>query len=132
MKLVLIVEDDEDTRIIYEDALRERGYRVQTATNGAEGVHLARRYQPDLIVLDLRMPVMSGFDAMRYLKSDPHTASIPVCGISAYGLDDEEMGNLSTDAFVRFVSKPLDPPALADVVEELVGPSPHLGYPPAE
>jgi CheY-like chemotaxis protein len=132
MKTVLLVEDDHDTRIIYEDALRECGYRVHTASNGAECVHLARRYQFDLILLDIRMPVMSGFEALRYLKSDPQTARVPVCGISAYGVGDEELGTLSTDAFVRFLAKPLDPPALVAVVEELVGPSPPLGYPPAE
>ena len=59
-KTVLIVEDDEDTRTVYADALRERGYRVLTATQGAEGVHLARRHRPDLILLDIRMPVMDG------------------------------------------------------------------------
>ena len=81
-KSILIVDDDEDNRRIYSAALSERGYRVLVAMHGAEGVHLARTHKPALILLDIRMPVMDGWGAIRWLKSYPETRRIPVCAIS--------------------------------------------------
>jgi CheY-like chemotaxis protein len=88
-KTVLIVEDDSDTREIYQTALTERGYDALVATDGAEGVHVARKHHPDLILLDIRMPVMDGWQAVCYLRSFPQTQKIPICGISAYAAECE-------------------------------------------
>ena len=79
-KTVLIVEDDSDTRDIYQTALTERGYDVLVAIDGAEGVHIARKHHPDLILLDIRMPVMDGWQAVCYLRSFPQTQKIPSAG----------------------------------------------------
>lgn len=121
-KTVLIVEDDEDTRSIYGTAVSERGYRVLTATHGAEGVHLARRYRPDLILLDIRMPVMDGWQAMRYLKGDLQTRNIPICAISAYSVDDEERQAALRMEFDCVLAKPMDPREVVSEVERLIGP----------
>lgn len=121
-KTVLIVEDDSDARAIYEEALTERGFTVLIALHGAEGVHLARRHKPDLILMDIRMPVMDGWQAIEYLKSDPATAHIPIWAISAYIADEETMEEQpSWFQFDRLVSKPVDPVALVSEIESRIG-----------
>src|SRR5829696_2223508 len=83
-KTVLVVEDDIDTSMIYAAALTQRGFNVLTARHGAEGVYLARRHIPRLILMDIRMPVMNGWHALATLKNDSDTRSIPVWVMSAY------------------------------------------------
>ncbi len=121
-KTVLIVEDDPDARSIYEEVLTERGYTVITALHGAEGVHLARRHRPDLIVMDIRMPVMDGWQAIQYLKADPAINHIPIWGISAYLSDEELESQPSWLHFDRLIPKPVDPGGLVDEIEALIGP----------
>jgi CheY-like chemotaxis protein len=119
--LILIVEDDEDARAIHREALLERGYQVLTANHGAEGVHMARKHRPDLILMDIRMPVMDGWQAIQYLKADPAIRHIPIWGISAY-LSDEELDHQpSWLQFDRLIPKPVDPRELANEVEAAIG-----------
>jgi CheY-like chemotaxis protein len=70
VKTVLIVEDNEDNRLIYSQYLTHGGFRVLEATNGAEGIEVARRERPDLVLMDISMPVMDGLTATRLLKAD--------------------------------------------------------------
>lgn len=112
-----------DARTIFRDALVKRGYRVLTATQGAEGVHVARRQRPDLILLDIRMPVMDGLDAIRYLKSDERTARIPVWGISAF-LADVNQEDPHLGRFDRLLAKPVQPAELVSAIEGQFGPPP--------
>lgn len=121
-KTVLIVEDDKDTRSIFETALVEHGYLVMVAKQGAEGVHMARRFRPDLILLDIRMPVMDGWQAVKYLRAFPTTRSIPICGISAYKPEDDEMAQIQAIEFDCFLSKPIEPKDLIRGVDALIGP----------
>lgn len=122
-KTVLLIEDDEDTRDIYRAALEDRGYVVQTATQGAEGVHLARRTLPDLILLDIRMPVLNGWGAARYLKTDSETRNIPICAISAYDAEHEEAEAAEHVDFDCFLMKPITPDAILAEVEARIGPA---------
>ncbi|MEX2583117.1 MAG: response regulator [Gemmatimonadota bacterium] len=117
--LILIVEDDESTRDIYRDALEARGYTVLTAKHGAEGVHMARKYLPRLILLDIRMPVMDGWHALQYLRTDHQTARMSIWGVSAHF--DEETAPVP--GFDRLLSKPLDPADLVLEVESHIGPA---------
>lgn len=121
-KIVLIVEDDEDTRGIYGTALAEHGYQVITAVNGAEGVVLARRHRPDVILMDIRMPVMNGYQAIRYLRSYRETANIPVCAISAYAPDEREQKSADELGFNCFLTKPIDPVQVVSEIEQRIGP----------
>lgn len=118
---VLIVEDDEHTRKIYHDALVDRGYHVLLASQGAEGVALARRMTPDLILMDIRMPIMDGRHAMRYLKSDPKTSRIPIFAISAYAGGEAQQINGGL-RFDRFLVKPVDVRDVIAAIEERIGP----------
>ncbi len=127
-KTVLVAEDDADARNTLRAALEERGFRVVVAVHGAEGVHLARRTRPDLILMDLRMPVMDGGQAIRYLRADPMTARIPIWGISAYLAEvaDDDVVRTGCD---RLIEKPIVPAELALEVERLLG---DAGQPPNE
>jgi CheY-like chemotaxis protein len=120
-KTVLIVEDDDHLRGIYAAAVTHRGYEVITATQGAEGVHIARTHRPEMILLDLRMPVMDGHLAMRYLRSFHETAGIPVCAISGF-LPDYEPSDDDRLAFDAVLRKPVEPGDVVLEVEHWIGP----------
>lgn len=119
-RMILLVEDDADAREIYAAALIQAGFSVITATHGAEGVHLARKARPQLILMDLRMPLMDGRSSLQYLRSDPETRSIPVWALSAF-LDDEEDRGTRFPQFDRLISKPIAPENLVTVVSAFLG-----------
>ena len=80
---VLIVDDSADDRRLLTDCLREQGYRVYVAEDGHDGIEKARLVQPDLVMLDVSMPVCDGIAACRLLKTDPRTAALPVIFLTA-------------------------------------------------
>src|SRR6185312_5317175 len=83
---VLLVEDNEDNRIIYATALRYAGYEVLEAITGTEGVALARTHLPDLILMDISIPEIDGWEATAILKADPSTQHIPIVAVTAHAL----------------------------------------------
>jgi two-component system, cell cycle response regulator DivK len=124
-KSVLVIEDDENLREIYRTALSARGYDVITTTHGAEGVHRARRGKPDLILLDIRMPVMDGWDALLYLRSLDETKGVPICAISAHLPTAEERERIGEMDFDCFLMKPIGPEQIVAEVERQIGPPGH-------
>lgn len=89
---ILYVEDNENSAYMLQQRLKRRGYEVVLAKDGREGVALAQEEQPDLIVMDLAMPVLDGCDATRQLRNMPVTASIPIIALSAHAMTvDREM-----------------------------------------
>jgi CheY-like chemotaxis protein len=129
VQTIVIIEDDADARTIFQDALAQRGYQVISAKHGAEGVTLARRHHADLILMDLRMPVMDGWQALRYLKADPRTSTIPVWALSAYLSEEEVRQNAAQMSFDRLLAKPMDPKKLVAEVEDYLGPPERRRYP---
>jgi two-component system cell cycle response regulator DivK len=118
--LILLVDDFEDARDLYRDYLELHNYRVVTAGDGIEAIEQARRYRPAVVFLDIRMPRMSGIDAVRVIKSDPRYAGVPVVALTAHALGSER------DAFVAagfddVLSKPCLPDTLRDTIETLLG-----------
>lgn len=101
-KTILLVEDDHDTRTLLTTALKEAGYAVVEAADGRQGLEWARSVPVDLILLDIMMPVMSGYDALAALKAYPVTAAIPVIAISAKGTaqDIEEACLLGVSSYI--------------------------------
>jgi CheY-like chemotaxis protein len=101
-KTVLIADDDPDILNIVAVSLETQGYATYTATNGLEAVEAARLHRPDLILLDMMMPVMSGYEAAAQLKADPATASIPIVGLSAKAMatDIELASGLGIDGYI--------------------------------
>ena len=118
-KHILIVDDYPDALDIWVLCLGSMGYRVSTAGDGAEAIKQAERLMPDLIVLDLELPTLSGFDVARHLRANPDTQDIPL--IAATGYSHVEQLDRARDAgFDRIVIKPCDPDRLVHEIEGLL------------
>ena len=106
-KVILIVEDEEKNLKLFRDLLQVSGYTTLEATDGKQGVELAREKKPDLILMDIQMPVMDGFEATKLLKNDDVTKDIPIVALTAYAMqgDEEKMREAGFDGYI---SKPID------------------------
>jgi two-component system, cell cycle response regulator DivK len=122
-KTVLLVEDQPDNRIIYTTILEYAGFAVVEASNGEEGVRRAREHAPDLILMDLSMPVMDGWGAIRELKKDSELARIPVCALSAHVLLGDDAEKARDAGFECYLTKPLEPREVLREVEKRIGPA---------
>src|SRR5215204_3790462 len=112
---VMVVEDANAVRIVLRMQLIILGYRVLEACNGAEAIEMGRRERPDLILMDISMPVLDGLEATRLLCSSPETKDIPVVALSA--VSGHEGGDRAVEAGCReFAVKPLEIKGLAELV----------------
>lgn len=117
---ILIVDDYPDALEIWSLFLRLRGYRVSTAADGASALAEAEQSLPDLIVLDLELPGISGFEAARRLRRNPVTQDIPL--IAATGYSHQRQLTMAREAgFDHVVVKPVDPDSLIEEIEHLLG-----------
>jgi len=117
---LLLVEDNEDNRIIYSTVLRHLGYRVIEAQDGVEAVDLARSVQPDLILMDISIPRMDGWEATRILRGDPRTSAIPIVALTAHALaDDRERA--AEVGFSSYLAKPIEPKVVVAEVRRWIG-----------
>jgi two-component system cell cycle response regulator DivK len=115
--LILLVEDFADAREMYYEYLTFSGFRVETASDGYEAVEKARALLPDLILMDLSLPGMNGWEATRILKSDPATRHLTIVALSAHALSVAEI-RLGGAACDGFIAKPCLPP---DLVAQISG-----------
>jgi DNA-binding response OmpR family regulator len=116
---ILVVDDEVNITQILEFSIGAEGYEVVTAANGEEAIDKARREQPDLIILDVMMPRIDGFEACRILKANPLTKNIPVVLLTAKGRDiDKRLGREvgATD----YIIKPFSPNKLIDRIHQLL------------
>ena len=116
--LILIVDDNRDTRELYALYLSMVGYAVETAIDGHEAVIKARTVQPDFIVMDLLMPKLDGWGAMRELRSRPDTASIPVIVLTGHDLKAYLRHSAIAEGAISFLMKPTFPDQLAREISE--------------
>jgi two-component system cell cycle response regulator DivK len=119
--LILIVEDFDDAREMYRDYLEFAGFRVETARDGREAIQKTRRMNPDLVLMDLSLPGIDGWEATKLLKSDPATNKIPIVALSAHALatEGERARRAGCDGFI---AKPCLPPDLiAEIAKYLKG-----------
>jgi two-component system, cell cycle response regulator DivK len=116
---ILVAEDDADNRRIVVKVLTVEGYETLEAADGRSAVAVAKRERPDLIVMDLAMPGMDGWEASRRLKADPETADIPIIALTAFAMrgDEERAREAGCDAYL---SKPCRPQTIRDVVRQFV------------
>lgn len=119
MAKILIAEDERDIRDLVAFTLRFAGYEVAAASNGEEAVELAVKERPDLILMDVRMPRMTGYDACRILKADPNMKDIPVVFLSAKGQESEIQTGLEVGA-EEYLLKPFAPDQLTERVREIL------------
>ena len=120
MPKVLLVEDNEMNRDMLSRRLTKKGYEIVTAEDGAQGVALARSERPDLILMDMSLPVMHGWDATRQLKADPETQSIPVIALTAHAMSGDRDKALEAGCD-EFDTKPVELPRLLEKMQKLLG-----------
>lgn len=119
---ILLVEDDRFLRKAAEATLRQRGYAVVTAADGEEALERAAAEAPDLVLLDLIMPKLQGFEVLRRLKGDPGTAGIPVIVLSNLGQERDVQQAMEGGAVAYFIKSNLSLQDLAREVEKVLGP----------
>jgi two-component system, cell cycle response regulator DivK len=121
--LILLVDDNPDNRDVYGQYLAFVGYRVELADAGEEGLLKAAALQPDLIVMDMAMPYLDGWEATRRLKAAPATRHIPVIAVTGFTIPDAERRALEAGC-AHFFPKPLLPEDLAGQLRILLGRGP--------
>ena len=120
MLRVLIVEDNEVNRKMLSRRLSKRDYDILIAGDGAEAVAVAKSEQPDIILMDMSLPVMHGWDATRALKADPETSGIPIIAMTAHAMSGDRERALEAGCN-DFDTKPYDLPRLVGKMEALLG-----------
>jgi CheY-like chemotaxis protein len=116
---ILIAEDQPDNREILARRLERKGHEIHIAENGAQAVEIAPRVMPDLVLMDVSMPIMSGVEATRRIKTMPETAAIPVIVLTAHALPSvrEECEAAGCD---EFATKPVDFPSLLATIDKVM------------
>jgi two-component system, cell cycle response regulator DivK len=119
-KCILIIEDTEDNRQILRDLLTAAGYELLEATDGEEGIAMATQHRPDLILMDIQLPQLDGYEATRRIKGDPALKHIPIVAVTSYALsgDEEKTRAAGCDGYI---AKPFSPRQLLGKVRELIG-----------
>lgn len=118
-KTILVVEDQADNRKIVRDLLTSSGFKVIEAVNGLEGLELARSHQPDLILMDIQLPGIDGYEATRRIKDDKNLKDTPVIVVTSYALsgDEKKAFEAGCDAYV---AKPFSPRKMLAKVKEFL------------
>lgn len=104
---ILIVEDSPLNRKLVEAVLRPHGYRLLIAVDGEEAIEMATRERPDLILMDIQLPKVSGYDATKILRSQPETAHIPIVALTAHAMADERERAMAAGCD-GYITKPID------------------------
>lgn len=119
MATILVVDDEDFFRTLLSEMLSDEGYTVETAEDGKSGIEAVHALHPDLILLDMSMPEMTGFDVTRILKNDDKTKDIPILAVTAANTsaDMEEFHELGGD---RHMGKPISADTLLEIVKDLL------------
>jgi two-component system, cell cycle response regulator DivK len=121
-KTILIVEDDKDSRSMYADVLERHGYRVLQAATGADGIRMAREVTPDLVLMNLMLPLVNGSDATEVLKNAEATSNIPIVIITGHG--SPAIQDMAWEAGCDdYLLKPVSPKRLLREVRSRIGPA---------
>jgi len=119
-KRILVVEDQEDLRGVLRDLFAGSGYIVIEAADGATGIAMAKSERPSIILMDIQMPVIDGYEATRKIKADPNLTSIPIVAVSSFAMkgDEEKARAAGCD---EYVTKPYSPIQLLRMVRGYLG-----------
>ena len=119
MKLILIIEDNDKNLKLVRDVLQVKGYATVEAGNAEDGIVLARERKPDLILMDIQLPGMSGIDAIGVLRADPATAAIPVAAVTA-SVMPQDRNKITEAGFDAYVGKPINLKEFLDTVRNML------------
>ena len=117
MKKILIAEDDFPSRELLAEILLGWGYEVEQASNGIEALALIEQMRPDLVLLDIQMPLLDGFGVIARIRSDPRSAALPVVAVSAHAMRDDSR-RICSAGFDAYVAKPHDLQSLRVLLQE--------------
>jgi DNA-binding response OmpR family regulator len=120
LKRILVAEDEPSIVLSLEFLLTEAGYEVFTAVNGADALQLAEQHKPDLLVLDIMLPVVNGFEVCRTVRSNPALSDMPILMLTARGREQEIARGLALGANA-YVTKPFGTRELMSKIRELLG-----------
>jgi two-component system, cell cycle response regulator DivK len=116
-KRILVVEDTEDNRKIVRDLLTSVGYELVEAVDGGEGVAMAQSERPDLILMDIQLPVIDGYEATRRIRAIPELAAVPIIAVTSYALSGDEAKTRAAGC-TGYVAKPFSPRQLLAKIRE--------------
>ena len=119
MRTVLIAEDNAVNRELLRELLETRGYIVLEACDGQEALHMLDQAQPDILLLDIGMPVLDGFAVVRKIRENPHLDKLPVVAVTAYAMQDDREKILNSK-FDGYLSKPIDARSLMEELDRLL------------
>ncbi|MFD2264945.1 response regulator [Lacibacterium aquatile] len=120
MKTVLIVEDNELNMKLFHDLLEARGYRILQTREGMEALRIAREQKPDLILMDIQLPEVSGLEVTKWIKEDDDLRSIPVIAVTAFAMkgDEEKIREGGCEAYI---AKPISVTHFLETVQRFLG-----------
>lgn len=121
-KTVMIVEDNELNMKLFNDLIESRGYATIQTRNGFDALDLARENRPDLILMDIQLPEVSGLEVTKWLKEDESLASIPVIAVTAFAMKGDEERILQGGC-EGYISKPISVPHFLETIAEYIGPA---------
>ncbi len=122
MPRILLVEDNEMNRDMLSRRLQRRGYEVILAVDGQQGVDMSRAQSPDILLLDMSLPVKDGWQVAREMKADNALKSIPIIALTAHAMADDRMRAMAAGCD-DYDTKPVDLPRLLSKIEALLGPA---------
>lgn len=116
---ILLVEDNENNRYLAQFLLEREGFCVALALNGKEALEAAREAKPDLVVMDIQMPEMDGYETAERFKSDPELKDIPLVGVSSFAMAGDRAKALKV-GFAGYIEKPINPDTFAREVNQFI------------
>ena len=119
---VLIVEDNELNMKLFNDLLAAHGYRTIQTRNGFEALELARKHRPDLILMDIQLPEVSGLEVTRWLKDDDELCQIPIVAVTAFAMKGDEE-RICSGGCEAYISKPISVMSFLETIRRFIGPS---------
>jgi len=117
---ILVIEDNDKNRLLIRDILRYYGYEVLEATDGEEGIKMAKEHKPALIFMDMQMPVMNGFNAINILKGDAETKDIKIIAVTSFAMKEEKEIIMKAGAD-DYMAKPIDTRQLPLMMKRVLG-----------
>lgn len=116
---ILICEDNERNRKLMKDLLEYHGYEVYLAENGKEGIEVAKKVRPDLILMDMQMPVMDGFEAIKKTRQDKEIKDIKIIAVTSFAMPGDKDRVLQAGADY-YIAKPIDTRALPEIIKKVI------------
>lgn len=117
---ILIVDDNEKNLKLFSAIIESHGHQILIARDGQEGVRLAKENIPDLVLMDIQMPVMDGSEALRIMRADPVTKDIPVIALTSYAMRGDKERFID-EGFVAYISKPIDVKEFMNTIKSVLG-----------